>query len=157
MFRSILGFALFAVVAFLALKLVLGLFGIVIGLAMTLLVWAAFGFLIYLGIRIVSPSTAEKIREMVKGRPGRLAVPGQHLAGVHVHDPPALRFLLADERSAAGFRQAALRVYPPIVYQHPREAALQCHARGRHGHTAPVPDAAEARTREAQVGVRDDQ
>ncbi|PYP35418.1 MAG: hypothetical protein DMD34_12930 [Gemmatimonadetes bacterium] len=69
MFRSILGFALFAVVAFLALKLVLGLFGIVIGLAMTLLVWAAFGFLIYLGIRIVSPSTAEKIREMVKGRP----------------------------------------------------------------------------------------
>jgi threonine/homoserine/homoserine lactone efflux protein len=69
MFRSILGFALFAVVAFLALKLVLGLFGIVIGLAMTLLVWAAFGFLIYLGIRIVSPSTAEKIREMVRGRP----------------------------------------------------------------------------------------
>jgi len=69
MFRSILGFALFAVVAFLALKLVLGLFGIVISLAMTLLVWAAFGFLIYLGIRIVSPSTAEKIREMVKGRP----------------------------------------------------------------------------------------
>jgi len=69
MFRSILGFALFAVVAFLALKLVLGLFGIVIGLAMTLLVWAAFGFLIYLGIRIVSPSTSEKIREMVKGRP----------------------------------------------------------------------------------------
>ena len=44
MFRSILGFALFAVVAFLALKLVLGLFGIVIGLAMTLLVWAAFRF-----------------------------------------------------------------------------------------------------------------
>lgn len=69
MFRSILGFALFAVVAFLALKLVLGLFGIVIGLAMTLLVWAAFGFLIYLGIRIVSPSTAAKIREMVRGRP----------------------------------------------------------------------------------------
>jgi len=68
MFRSLLGFAVFAVVAFLALKLVLGLFGIVIGLAMTLLVWAAFGFLIYLGIRIVSPSTAEKIREMIKGR-----------------------------------------------------------------------------------------
>jgi threonine/homoserine/homoserine lactone efflux protein len=69
MFRSLLGFAVFAVLAFLALKLVLGLFGIVIGLAMTLLVWAAFGFLIYLGIRIVSPSTAEKIRDMIKGRP----------------------------------------------------------------------------------------
>jgi len=36
--------------------------------AMTLLVWAAFGFLIYLGIRLVSPSTADKIRDMIKGR-----------------------------------------------------------------------------------------
>jgi threonine/homoserine/homoserine lactone efflux protein len=69
MFRSILGFAVFAVVAFLALKLVLGLFGIVFGLAMTLLVWAAFGFLIYLAIRLVSPSTAAKIRDLIRGRP----------------------------------------------------------------------------------------
>jgi threonine/homoserine/homoserine lactone efflux protein len=69
MFRSILGFAVFAVVVFLALKLVLGLFGIVFGLAMTLLVWAAFGFLIYLAIRLVSPSTAAKIRDMIRGRP----------------------------------------------------------------------------------------
>ncbi len=68
MFRSILGFAVFAVVAFLALKLVLGLFGIVFGLAMTLLVWAAFGFLIYLAIRLVSPSTAAKIRDLIRGR-----------------------------------------------------------------------------------------
>jgi threonine/homoserine/homoserine lactone efflux protein len=69
MFRSVLGFAVFAVVVFLALKLVLGLFGIVFGLAMTLLVWAAFGFLIYLAIRLVSPSTAAKIRDMIRGRP----------------------------------------------------------------------------------------
>lgn len=69
MFRSVLGFAVFAVVVFLALKLVLGLFGIVFGLAMTLLVWAAFGFLIYLAIRVVSPSTAAKIRDLIRGRP----------------------------------------------------------------------------------------
>jgi threonine/homoserine/homoserine lactone efflux protein len=69
MFRSVLGFAVFAVVVFLALKLVLGLFGIVFGLAMTLLVWAAFGFLIYLAIRLVSPSTAAKIRDLIRGRP----------------------------------------------------------------------------------------
>jgi O-antigen/teichoic acid export membrane protein len=68
MFRSMLGFAVFAVVAFIALKLVLGLFGVVLGLAMTLLVWAAIGFMCYLAIRLVSPSTADKIRDMIKGR-----------------------------------------------------------------------------------------
>jgi hypothetical protein len=53
----------------LAIKLLFGVFGIVIGLATTLLVWAAFGFLIYLGLRVISPSTAEKLRELIKGRP----------------------------------------------------------------------------------------
>jgi len=69
MFRSIIGFAIFAVVAFVAIKLLLVVFSITIGLAMTLLVWAAFGFLIYLGLRLVSPGTAAKVREMILGRP----------------------------------------------------------------------------------------
>jgi O-antigen/teichoic acid export membrane protein len=69
MFRSILGFAVFAIVAFLGLKLLLSVFGIVLGLAMTLLVWAAIGFMCYLVLRLVSPSTADKVREMIKGRP----------------------------------------------------------------------------------------
>ncbi len=69
MFRSILGFAVFAAVALLAIRLLFGVFGIVIGLATTLLVWAAFGFLIYLGLRVISPSTAEKLRDLIKGRP----------------------------------------------------------------------------------------
>jgi hypothetical protein len=68
MFRSIIGFAVFALVALLALKLLFGVFGIVIGLAMTLLVWAAFGFLIYIGLRVISPSTADKVRDLIKGR-----------------------------------------------------------------------------------------
>jgi hypothetical protein len=68
MFRSILGFAVFAVVALVAIKLLLGLFGIVIGLAMTLLVWAAFGFILYLGLRVVSPGTADKVRGLIAGR-----------------------------------------------------------------------------------------
>ena len=50
MFRSIVGFA--------------------IGLAMTLLVWAAFGFVIYVGLRVISPGTAAKVRELILGRPG---------------------------------------------------------------------------------------
>jgi len=36
---------------------------------MTILYLAAIGFLIYLVLRVVSPSTAHKIRDMIKGRP----------------------------------------------------------------------------------------
>jgi hypothetical protein len=69
MFRSILGFALLAVVAWFALNLILGLFGFVVGLAMKLLWLAVIGFLFYLGLRLVSPSTADKVRDAIKGRP----------------------------------------------------------------------------------------
>jgi uncharacterized membrane protein len=69
MFRSVLGFAVFAVLAWLGLKLVFSVLGGLIGLAMTVLWLAAIGFVIYLVLRVVSPSTAEKIREMIKGRP----------------------------------------------------------------------------------------
>lgn len=68
MFRSILGFAVLAVLAWLGLKLVFGILGSVVGLAMTVL-WLAFlGFVVYLALRLVSPSTADRIRDMIKGR-----------------------------------------------------------------------------------------
>jgi len=69
MFRSVLGFAVFAVLAWLGLKLVFSVLGGLIGLAMTVLWLAAIGFIIYLVLRVVSPSTAEKIRDMIRGRP----------------------------------------------------------------------------------------
>ncbi|PYP46788.1 MAG: hypothetical protein DMD50_06445 [Gemmatimonadetes bacterium] len=69
MFRSVLGFAVFAVVAWLGLKLVFSVLGGLIGLAMTVLWLAAIGFIFYLVLRVVSPSTAAKIRDMIKGRP----------------------------------------------------------------------------------------
>ncbi len=69
MFRSVMGFALFAVLAWLGLKIMFGLLGGLIGLAMTILYLAAIGFLIYLVLRVVSPSTAAKVRDMIKGRP----------------------------------------------------------------------------------------
>jgi hypothetical protein len=68
MFRSILGFAVLAVVAWLALKLVFGILGSLFGLAMTVLWLAAIGFLFYLALRLISPSTADKLRDMIKGR-----------------------------------------------------------------------------------------
>ena len=69
MFRSIFGFALFAVVAWLALKLFLGLLSGLLGLLMTVLTLAAIGFIFYLVLRVISPRTAEKLRDMIKGRP----------------------------------------------------------------------------------------
>ena len=68
MLRSILGFAVFAVVAWLGLKLVFGLLGGLMGIAMMVLWLAAIGFLFYLVLRVLSPSTADKIREMIRGR-----------------------------------------------------------------------------------------
>ena len=69
MFRSIIGFAILAIAAWFALNLIFSLFGIIVGLAMKLLWFAAVGLLVYLAIRVVSPSTANKIRDMIKGRP----------------------------------------------------------------------------------------
>jgi hypothetical protein len=69
MFRSLLGFALLAVVAWLGLKLIFGILGSLVGLAITVL-WLAFiGFVVYLALRLVSPRTADRIRDMIKGRP----------------------------------------------------------------------------------------
>ena len=69
MFRSIFGFAVFAVLAWLGLKIVFSVLGGLVALAMTLLWLAALGFIFYLVLRVISPSTADKVREMIKGRP----------------------------------------------------------------------------------------
>ncbi len=69
MFRSILGFAVLAVVAWLALKIFFSVLGGLVGLAMTVLWLAGLGFLCYLVLRLVSPGTADRIREIIKGRP----------------------------------------------------------------------------------------
>ena len=68
MLRSILGFAVFAVVAWIGLKIVFGLLGGLIGIAMTVLWLAAIGFLFYLVLRMLSPSTADRLRDVIKGR-----------------------------------------------------------------------------------------
>jgi len=68
MFRSIIGFAIFAALAFVALNIFFGLGGL-FGLALWILKLAAIGFILYFVLRLVSPSTADKIREMIKGRP----------------------------------------------------------------------------------------
>jgi hypothetical protein len=69
MFRNLLGFAIFAVIAVFLLKVFFGLFGLVIGLLGTILWFALIGFLIYLVLKVVAPETAARVREMIAGRP----------------------------------------------------------------------------------------
>ena len=69
MFRSILGFAIFAALAFVALNIFFGLLAGFVGIAFWILKLAAIGFILYFARRLVSPTTADKIREMIKGRP----------------------------------------------------------------------------------------
>lgn len=68
MFRSIIGFAVLAIVAWLALKLVFGIVGSLFGIAATVITLAVIGFFFYLALRILSPSTADRVRDMIKGR-----------------------------------------------------------------------------------------
>ena len=67
MVRNVVGFAGVALVAMLALKLLGSLFGFVISIAMMLLWLAFWGFIIYLILRVVSPRTADKVRETIRG------------------------------------------------------------------------------------------
>lgn len=67
--RTMVGYAALAVIGFFMLKVVLGLFGLVLSIAWTLLMWAALGFGIYLLLKLISPDTARRVREMVKGKP----------------------------------------------------------------------------------------
>ena len=68
MFRSILGFAIFAVLVWLGLKIVFGLLGWVFGLAMWILWIAAIGFILYVVLRVISPSTAARVRDAIRGK-----------------------------------------------------------------------------------------
>ncbi|HUL70444.1 MAG TPA: hypothetical protein VLT17_09475 [Gemmatimonadales bacterium] len=69
MLRSLVGFAIFAIVALVAIRIVTGLLGIVLSLAMQVLWLAIIGFVFYTLVRIVSPSTADRIKEMIQGKP----------------------------------------------------------------------------------------
>ena len=65
--RTIFGYAVLAIVGFLVLKLAFGLLGFVFTIAITLLWLAAIGFVFYLGLKLISPHTARRVREVVTG------------------------------------------------------------------------------------------
>jgi hypothetical protein len=69
MLRTLAGFALFAVVAVVAFKLLLGLFGAFVGILMSVLWFAFLGWLFYLALKVLAPETAARVREMITGKP----------------------------------------------------------------------------------------
>jgi hypothetical protein len=67
MLRNLFGFAVFAVVTIFLLKVVFGLFGLVVGLLGAVLWFAFVGFMIYLVLKLFAPATAARVREMIAG------------------------------------------------------------------------------------------
>jgi len=69
MVRTLAGYTIVAVIGIIAIKLVLGLLGLVFSLMWTVLWLAAIGFVLYLILKIVSPKTARRVREKVRREP----------------------------------------------------------------------------------------
>lgn len=67
MLRKILGFAALAVVMFFVFQLAVSLLGVAFGIGVWLLKLALIGLVIYWVLKLVSPSTARKVDEMIKG------------------------------------------------------------------------------------------
>ena len=67
MVRTVGGFAVLAVVAMLGFKLLMGLFGTLLGLLVTLLWWAFLGFVVYTLLKIFAPGLAQRIRDTIRG------------------------------------------------------------------------------------------
>jgi hypothetical protein len=71
MIRTILGYAVLAIVALILLKVAFTLFGLVLGLAITVLVLAALGYGMYLVLFFISPGTAARVKAFVIGQGNR--------------------------------------------------------------------------------------
>ena len=74
MVRAVVGYSVLAVVGIVALKLMFGLLGLAFQLIWAVLWLAALGFIFYLIIKIISPSTAKKVRGrnfLGEAEPGR--------------------------------------------------------------------------------------
>ncbi len=68
MVRSMVGFAGFAIVALIGLKLMFALLGGFMAILGTILWFAFWGWVFYLVLRILSPSMADRIRETIRGK-----------------------------------------------------------------------------------------
>ena len=70
MVRTLAGYSVLAIIGIVALKLIVGLLGFAFSLLMSVLWLAAIGFVFYFILKVISPSTARRIREMIRGERG---------------------------------------------------------------------------------------
>ena len=67
--RALVGYSVLAVIGLVVLKLVLALLGLAFKLLWAGLWLAAIGFIFYLIIKIISPGTARRVKETIRGEP----------------------------------------------------------------------------------------
>jgi hypothetical protein len=77
MVRRVLGYALLAVVVILVLRVALGLFGFLVGLAVTILSLTVVGYGSFLILRAMSPGTASRLRDLIAGLRARAVPPAR--------------------------------------------------------------------------------
>ncbi|UCF40448.1 MAG: hypothetical protein JSW43_12060 [Gemmatimonadota bacterium] len=67
MARALVGYAVLAVVGIIALKLLFGVLSIAWSLLWVALWLAALGFVFYLILKIISPETARRVKDKIRG------------------------------------------------------------------------------------------
>ncbi len=67
MVRALVGYAVLAIVGIIAIKFLLAAVGIVWQLAWAVLWLALLGFIFYLILKVISPNTARKVKDAVRG------------------------------------------------------------------------------------------
>jgi len=68
MVRTLAGYSVLAVIGIVALKLLVGLLGFAFSLLSSLVWLAAIGLVFYFILKVISPSTARRVREVITGK-----------------------------------------------------------------------------------------
>ncbi len=68
MIRTIAGYSVIAVIGIVVLKLIVGLLGLAFNLLMSLVWLVAVGLVFYFILKVISPSTARRVREIITGK-----------------------------------------------------------------------------------------
>jgi hypothetical protein len=74
MARTLAGYSVLAIIGIVALKLIVGLLGFAFSLLMSVLWLAAIGLVFYFILKVISPSTARRVREMIRGKEAEVEV-----------------------------------------------------------------------------------
>ncbi len=74
MVRTLAGYSVLAIIGIVALKLIVGLLGFAFSLLMSLLWFAAIGLVFYFILKVISPNTARRVREMIRGKDAEVEV-----------------------------------------------------------------------------------